>query len=80
MLLLLSYDDYLCVLQEYRAAGRPLELVSEAERYVMSLLDVPRAASRLKTFALKFTAAEKAAEATAIFKVKLIVLILAMTQ
>lgn len=36
----------------------------------MSLMDVPRATPRLRAFALKFTAAEKAAEATAVFRVR----------
>lgn len=56
-------------MQNYRQAGKPLEVLSEAERFVMSLMDVPRAAPRLKAFSLKFTTAEKAAEATAVFKV-----------
>ncbi|WIA23864.1 hypothetical protein OEZ85_013518 [Tetradesmus obliquus] len=56
------------VLQAYRQSGKPIEAVSEAERFVMSLMDVPRATPRLRAFALKFTAAEKAAEATAVFR------------
>lgn len=36
----------------------------------MLLMDVPRAAPRLKSFGLKFTAAEKTSEATAVFKVR----------
>lgn len=60
---------YACCLQAYRASGKPLDAISDAERFVMSLMDVPRAAPRLRAFSLKFTAAEKAAEAAAIFKV-----------
>jgi hypothetical protein len=57
-------------LQAYRQSGKPVEVLSEAERFVMSLMDVPRATPRLRAFALKFTAAEKAAEATAVFRVR----------
>jgi hypothetical protein len=58
-------------MQAYRQSGKPVEVVSEAERFVMSLMDVPRATPRLRAFALKFTAAEKAAEATAVFRVSI---------
>ncbi|KAF6256854.1 formin homology 2 domain-containing protein [Scenedesmus sp. NREL 46B-D3] len=64
----LPSDEERAVLQAYRQAGKPVEVLSEAERFVMSLMDVPRATPRLRAFALKFTAAEKAAEATAVFR------------
>jgi hypothetical protein len=47
-----------------------MELLSDAERFVASLMDVPRAAPRLRALSLKFTAAEKAAEAAAVFQVR----------
>lgn len=67
----LPTDEEKTILQSYRKDGKPVEVLSEAERFVMSLMDVPRAAPRLNAFCQKFAAAEKAAEASAIFQVGL---------
>lgn len=46
-----------------------MDLLSEGERFCISLMGVPGCARRIKALQLKFAAAEKAAEAAAIFKV-----------
>jgi uncharacterized membrane protein YgcG len=52
------------------SAGKPVDLLSEAERFVISLMAVPRAAPRLRAFSMRFVVAEKHAEAAAIFTVR----------
>lgn len=56
-------------LQAYLAAGKPPEALSEAERLVISLMRVPRAAGRLRTLSLSFSVQERHAEAAAILQV-----------
>jgi hypothetical protein len=51
-------------------AGKPTEVLSEAERFVISLMAAPRAAPRLRAFSMRFVTAEKHAEAAAIFTVR----------
>jgi hypothetical protein len=46
-----------------------VEVLSEAERFVISLMAAPRAAPRLRAFSMRFVMAEKHAEAAAIFTV-----------
>lgn len=57
--------------QAYINEGKPVEALSEAERFVISLMQTPRAAARLRAFSLKFAAEEKHAEAASVFKVGL---------
>ena len=56
-------------LQAYVASGKPDEVLSEAERFVISLMAAPRAAPRLRAFSMRFVTAEKHAEAAAMFTV-----------
>lgn len=56
-------------MQKYVNEGKPLDVLDEQERFCISLMEVPTVARRIKALGLKFTAAEKAAEAAAIFKV-----------
>jgi hypothetical protein len=55
--------------QKYVTEGKPVDVLDEQERFCITLMQVPAVARRIKALGLKFTAAEKAAEATAIFKV-----------
>eukprot|EP00879_Flechtneria_rotunda_P013653 GHRR01014263.1.p1 GENE.GHRR01014263.1~~GHRR01014263.1.p1 ORF type:complete len:984 (+),score=468.20 GHRR01014263.1:955-3906(+) len=63
----LPSEDEKGVLQGYLSSGKPLDKLSEAEQFVISLMRVPRASQRLRAMSLKFSVAEKVAEATAVF-------------
>ncbi|KAI8474711.1 MAG: hypothetical protein J3K34DRAFT_407096 [Monoraphidium minutum] len=64
----LPTEDERGTLQAYVSSGKPVELLSEAERFVLSLMAVPRAAPRLRAFSMRFVTAEKHAEAAAVFR------------
>ncbi|KIY91783.1 Formin-like protein 18, partial [Monoraphidium neglectum] len=63
----LPSEDERSTLQAYVASGKPVEVLSEAERFVLSLMAAPRAATRLRAFSMRFVMAEKHAEAAAVF-------------
>jgi hypothetical protein len=56
--------------QAYRAAGKPLSGLSEAEQFAAALMTLPRAAQRLRAIAMRFSAAERATEAAEVLRVR----------
>jgi hypothetical protein len=55
--------------QKYVNEGKPVNVLDDQEQFCISLMGVPAVKQRIRALGLKFTAAEKAAEAAAIFKV-----------
>jgi hypothetical protein len=56
-------------MQKYVNEGKPVNVLGDQEQFCISLMGVPAVKQRIRALGLKFTAAEKAAEAAAIFKV-----------
>ena len=56
-------------MQKYVNEGKPVNVLDDQEQFCISLMGVPAVKQRIRALGLKFTAAEKAAEAAAIFKV-----------